>query len=109
MHNDHGTFVAALQGCQKVRLTFFSKEDRTRLVRTCAPMDYGPSRRARDRSDRYHLWDFDSDTRSHVLSLPAVQIVAIEQLPDMFDPGTFVIWNVSASPWFLVRNWGRYS
>lgn len=38
-------FVSALHEKKKIRLTFYSKEDADVVVRTCAPMDYGPSRR----------------------------------------------------------------
>ena len=36
-------FIQAIQTLQKVRVTFFSKEDGGFLSRVCAPMDYGPS------------------------------------------------------------------
>lgn len=109
MHAHHSAFVNAIMGMKKVRLTFFSKEDGGTLVRTCAPMDYGPSRRAKDKSARYHFWDYDSDTRRHTLSLPANQVVSIETLEDSFSPSEFVTWDVSQAPWFVARNWGIYS
>jgi hypothetical protein len=106
MHPDHAVFVESLASKHRVRLTFFSKEDRTHLVRTCAPMDFGPSRRAKDGFDRYHFWDFDSDSGSHVLSLLPNQIVQIAQLEDTFDPAGFVTWTPA---WFLPRDWGQFS
>ena len=105
----HGAFVAAIQSKNKIRLTFYSKEDGSQIVRTCAPMDYGPSRRAANKSDRFHLWDYDSDTKSHTLSLLPDQIVGMEVLPDHFEPADFVTWNTATSPWFVARNWGAYS
>lgn len=107
MHSDHQEFVDALLNKKKVLLTFFSKEDGTHLLRTCAPMDFGPSRRAKDQSDRYHLWDYDSDQRNHVLSLLPNQIVKIEPLDESFDPAEFITW--SPISWFLPRDWGQYS
>ncbi len=109
MHADHDTFMRGIKGMRKIRLTFFSKEDRGQLVRTCAPMDFGPSRRAKDKSDRYHLWDFESDTRNHTLGLPPTQIVSMELLSETFDPSDFVTWDVKASPWFVARDWGEHS
>ena len=50
-------------------------------------MDYGPSTYARDKCDRFHSWDYDSDTEEHPLSLPPEQLISIEVLPDTFDPG----------------------
>lgn len=107
MHRDHDIFIAALEAQAKVRLTFFSKEDGHALIRTCAPMDYGPSTRARDRSDRYHLWDYDSDEARHPLSLLGDQIASIEALDERFDPAEFVTW--SPVKWVYPRDWGRYS
>jgi hypothetical protein len=106
MHPDHPSFVTALEAKKKVMLTFFSKEDGTNLRRTCAPLDFGPSPRAKDPSDRYHFWDYDSDEKEHALSLLPDQVVRIEPLEESFDPGTFLTWDTS---WSLPRDWGEYS
>jgi len=105
----HDAFLGALHSMNRVRLTFFSKEDGSLLVRTCAPMDFGPSRRARVKSDRYHFWDYDSDSGSHVLSLLPSQIASIEVLAESFDPVEFVTWSTATSPWFIQRDWGVHS
>jgi hypothetical protein len=76
------------------------------LSRVCAPMDYGPSRRGKDPSDRFHLWDFTSDTIAHTLSLKPEQVVSIELLPDTFDPSEFVTWKPN---WIVPRDWGVHS
>lgn len=99
-------FIAAIQSRHKIKLTFQSKEDGRPLTRTCAPMDYGPSRRAHDKSDRYHSWDYDSDTERHTLSLLPNQVIAIEVLGETFDPAEFVTWQTD---WFIKRDWGAYS
>lgn len=52
-------FISAIRTKNKIRLTFHSKEDGHALSRVCAPMDYGPSSRAHDKSDRFHSWDYD--------------------------------------------------
>ena len=103
------TFVNAIHSKNKIRLTFYSKDDGAQIVRTCAPMDYGPSRRAANKSDRFHLWDYDSDTKSHTLSLLPDQIVSIEVLSENFDPAGFITWNTTTSPWFVPRGWDSYS
>lgn len=100
------TFIDAIHARRKLRVHFFSKEDGRVLQRTCAPMDYAPSKRARDKRDRFHFWDYDSDTGSHVLSLLPEQVRSIELLPESFDPAGFVTWVTS---WTVRRNWGRYS
>ena len=102
-------FIAAIHAKQKVLLTFHSKEDHGTLVRTCAPMDFGPSRHASDKSDRFHFWDYDSDKKMHTLSLTPSQIVKIEVLDKKFSPAEFITWNVAANPWFVPRDWGEYS
>lgn len=107
MHEHHDVFIAGLADLRRVSLTFFSREDGTQLARSCAPMDFGPSRRAKDKSDRYHLWDYDSDTRSHVLGLQPFQIVSIEATNLTFEPAEFVTW--SPIEWFYPRDWGAYS
>src|SRR5579885_248725 len=99
-------FIKAIHDKKKVQLTFFSKEDAAPLSRKCAPMDFGPSRRAKDKSDRFHLWDFESDQGRHVLSILPGQVKSIEVLSEDFDPATFITWSTTTSPWFVPRDWG---
>ncbi|QKS88654.1 hypothetical protein [Curtobacterium flaccumfaciens] len=106
---NHNEFVAAIESHREVEVTFHSKEDGGAvLTRRCAPMDFGPSRRARDKTPRYHFWDWESDgPRTHTLSLLAEQIVSIEVLDSTFDPASFVAW---APNWFVERTtWGQFS
>ncbi|HQV70351.1 MAG: hypothetical protein WAT92_02595 [Saprospiraceae bacterium] len=102
-------FINAIKRKNKVVLTFFSKEDGHLLKRKCAPMDFGPSRRAKDKADRFHLWDYDSDTKVHVLSLSQNQITNIEVIDEKFDPAEFITWDTKKSPWFITREWGNFS
>jgi hypothetical protein len=100
-------FIAAIHSKTKIRLSFFSKEDGQIISRLCAPMDFGPSRRnIRDKSDRYHLWDYESDTQNHVLSLLPNQVSNMDFLADQFEPSEFVTWNTN---WFIKRDWGVFS
>lgn len=103
------TFIQAIHSKNKLSVSFFSKEDGRVIVRTCAPMDFGPSRQARVKRDKYHLWDYDSDTGSHVLSLNPDQLSKIEILSEIFEPREFITWDVKKSPWFIKRDWGKYS
>lgn len=102
-------FLAAIHAKRRVRLTFFSKEDGSSLVRVCAPMDFGPSRRAKKKDDRFHLWDYESDTKNHTLSLLPSQVLNVQVLDDGFDPSEFVTWSTTTSQWFVTRDWGAYS
>ena len=102
-------FIAAIHARKKIKVVFYSKEDGTFLTRLCAPMDYGPSRRARDGRDRFHAWDYESDTGQHTLPLLPEQIKEITVLEEKFEPAEFITWDVKRSPWFVKRDWGIYS
>jgi len=102
-------FVSAIHAKRQVQLAFFSKEDGTVISRRCAPMDYGPSRRAKLKQDRYHVWDYESDEKNHVLSLDPDKIVSLQVLDATFDPAEFVSWDTSRSAWFVPRQWGEFS
>ncbi len=111
MHRDHDAFISGIADRRKVILTFASKEDAGQhLTRTCAPMDYGPSRRAKDQSDRYHLWDYESDSVDgrHTLSLLPEQVASIVGTDERFDPAEFVTWGPPCA-WFFARDWGEFS
>jgi hypothetical protein len=111
MHPDHEVFASGIRGRNKVLVTFLSKEDSGRpLTRTCAPMDYGPSRRTKDQSDRYHFWDYDSDSSGgrHTLSLLPEQVVSIDGTDERFNPTEFITWNPPYR-WFYPRDWGEFS
>ncbi len=101
-----GNFIQAIHNKTKIQLTFASKEDGRNLTRLCAPMDFGPSRRAHNKDDRFHLWDYESDEINHTLSLLPNQIVNMEFLTDNFEPSEFVTWNTN---WLIDRDWGQYS
>lgn len=99
-------FVQAISARRKVQVRFFSKEDGAALTRVCAPMDYGPGRRTHDKSDRFWLWDYESDQGSHTLGLKPDQVLDLAILDEVFDPAEFVTWTPA---WFVPRNWGAYS
>ncbi|MDR3586890.1 MAG: hypothetical protein P4L59_16485 [Desulfosporosinus sp.] len=101
--------VAAIAERKKVNLHFYSKEDQSIQQRTCAPLDVGPSRRAKIQNDRFHFWDYDSDQKPHVLSINPEQMVKIEALEEIFQPETIVNWDTRKSPWFVKRDWGSVS
>lgn len=102
-------FTQAINTKSKIQVTFFSKEDNTSLTRLCAPFDIGPSSRAKDKTDRYHFWDYDSDTGSHNLSLIDEQVINIKILDEKFEPSHIITWNFKPNSWYLQRNWGAYS
>jgi len=99
-------FCRAIREKQKVRVTFFSQEDQTNLIRTCAPMDYAAGKRIRLKRERYWVWDYDSDAKEHVLGLRPEQVVDMMFLEEPFDPAEFVTWRTE---WAIERDWGPYS
>lgn len=104
---NHDEIIQAIHDLREIRVEFRSKEDGGAILsRICAPMDFGPSRRAKDKTPRYHFWDFESDSgKTHTLSLPASQITGVEVLDSNFDPSFFVSWEAN---WFVDRTtWGN--
>lgn len=111
MHTDHVVFIDGIDSQQKVVVTFASKEDDgAELVRTCAPIDFGPSPWMRNKADRYHFWDYDSDSPSgpHRLILVSDQIISIVGTDEEFDPGGFID-REGPYGWFYRRDWGTFS
>lgn len=102
-------FLSALHSKTKLRVHFYSKEDGKVIIRTCAPIDYGPSRRDKIKFDKFQFWDYGSDTKPHPLPLELNQLRKLEILEKVFDPGEFVSWDLKKSPWFIKRDWGNYS
>jgi hypothetical protein len=99
-------FIMAIHELIKIRVTFLSKEDSRNITRFCAPMDYGPNRTAKNKDNRFHFWDYESDTRNHVLSLLPEQIINMQFTMEKFDPSEFITWNTN---WIIARDWGRFS
>ena len=106
MHTDHDVFINGISEKKKVSLSFFSKEDGAVIVRLCAPMDFGPSRRAKIPADKYHFWDYESDKGPHTLSILPNQIQSMEMVGEDFEPAEFVTWPPN---WILDRDWGQFS
>ncbi|MBN1076639.1 hypothetical protein DVV88_02940 [Clostridium botulinum] len=98
-------FVQAINSMKLVKVTFNSYE-KGRIVRSCVPFDYGPSRRYKDAKNRYHFYDLDSPSSNHNLSILPEQIVDIEIMNEKFNPANYVHWSPK---WFLKRDWGIYS
>lgn len=98
-------FIKAIQEKLVVVITFNSKE-KGYLKRKCIPFDFGPSRRTKDQSDRYHFYDLDSPDGQHNLSILPNQLINIEITEITFDPRDYIKWTPN---WFLKRNWGSYS
>jgi len=99
------SFIEAINNKKivRVRVNTFEKGI---IERLCVPFDYGPSRKYRDGSDRYHFYDLDSPEGKHNLSVLPDQVLSLEITKDEFDPGEYVKWTPN---WHIKRDWGRYS
>jgi hypothetical protein len=94
MIQNHPWFIDAINEKKKVRVRFYSKADNGVLDRVCAPMDYGLGNAAADKLNRYWLWDYTSNTGTHILGLAPQEIVDLQVLGEVFDPAEF-----GATPW----------
>lgn len=102
-------FIQSIHDKKKIELKFFSKEDSCPLTRVCAPLDYGSIKKAKDKTPRFHFWDYESDKSPHPLLLKINQIISMNFLDEGFDPGEFVTWNTKEFPWHISRDWGKFS
>ncbi|APZ46451.1 hypothetical protein BW723_09145 [Polaribacter reichenbachii] len=98
-------FIRSINEKLIIKLTFNSIEKGI-LTRNCIPFDFGPSRRFRDKSQRYHFLVLDGASGRHNLSILPIQIVKIELTEKHFSPSDFIKWKPN---WFIKRNWGVYS
>ena len=102
-------FVQAIHDRKKVRITFDSKQEGAQITLNCAPLDFGPSRTAHEKNDRYHFWNYDGDTKPHVMVLNPVQMVSMVLLAERSNRSDVVTWSTIKSPWSARRDWGRHS
>jgi hypothetical protein len=98
---NHKQFIEAITEKKKVSVRFYSTADSGVLDRICAPMDYGLGQ-VQDGLNRYWLWDYTSNTDSHILGLVPQQIVDLQMLGKVFDPTEF---GVTPWPWSIPRAW----
>jgi hypothetical protein len=104
---DHSEFLGCLHARRCVRVAFVSDKDGGAVCeRVCAPMDYGPDRRASDKTDRYHFFELE---KGHPLKKFGHEIVRFEAMDESFDPSSFVTWDTRTHPWWVARDWGAYS
>lgn len=101
----HPDFLQAINEKLLVTIVFRSKEKGT-IQRNCVPFDFGPSKRAKDQSDRYHFFDLDSPDGNHTLSILPEQLISLKLTTEVFDPADYVKWTPN---WIVARDWGRFS
>ena len=100
---NHTQFIEAIQEKRKVRVRFYSRADSGVLDRVCAAMDYGLGAEIQDGLHRYWLWNYASNTDSHILGLLPQEIVELHVLGEVFDPAQI---EVTPPQWSIPRDWG---
>jgi len=102
MKND---FIRAIQEEKLVEVVINSKE-KGEIKRKCVPFDFGPSRRSKSKTDKYHFYDLNSPEGEHNLSVQPEYVKNLIILDEEFNPADFVKWKTN---WFIERDWGIYS
>jgi hypothetical protein len=110
MHRDHSIFIRAIKERRKIRLAYSKEEGNSNSKeKLIIPMDYHLGHRVTDKSDCYYFWDFEEANNGVPLILESDKIISMEMNEESFDPSEFVIWDVRELPWFVKRDWGKFS
>lgn len=93
-------FVDAIRDKKRVKVIFYSQEEKRFLVRVCAPIDYGMDAGVSATSsgaERLNFWDYEgakegqnAGQATHTLSLRADQVRSMNVLDEFFDPNELV-------------------
>ena len=109
MHADHQAFLDAIAARRCMSVQFLSRKEGRELVRTCAPLDFGPLRGALDPADHYQLWDLEGKRKPLNLALLAADIVKMTPLEETFDPAAIITWQFKPGAWRIPRDWADFS
>lgn len=89
-------FVDAIRDKKRVKVIFYSQEQKRFLVKVCAPIDYGMEADSSEQgAERLNFWDYEgkpagAGAAEHTLSLRADQVRGINVLDEFFDPSELV-------------------
>jgi hypothetical protein len=103
--NKYDIFKKAIDNKFIVEIVVMTQE-KGKIKRTCIPFDFGPSRKFKDKIDRYYFYDLDSPEGKHNLSITPDQLLEIQLTIEKFNPADYVKWKPN---WFVKRDWGKYS
>ena len=109
MHADHQIFLDAIVAKRRLAVRFFSKKEGRELIRTCAPLDFGPLRGALDAEPRYQLWDLEGKRKPLNLPILAADLVSMTMLDDTFEPADIITWSFKPNCWASPRDWAEFS
>jgi len=102
-------FAGAIHSRRIVIVKFRAKTSNQILLRKCAPLDIAPSKKTKNKTFKFHLWDLESEKANHILSLEPSQIIEWEITDEQFEPAKIITWNVASAPWCVIRDWGTLS
>ena len=107
--DQHAVFLDALAQKRRISLRFFDRKIGREVVRTCAPLDFGPLRGALEKDDRYQLWDLEGKRKPlNIVVLPA-DVVSMTVLDETFDPAAIITWSFKPNAWNVPRDWAEFS
>jgi hypothetical protein len=109
MHADHQVFLDAIATKRRLSVRFFHRKEGRELVRTCAPLDYGPLRGATDTEPRYQFWDLEGKRKPFNIPVLAPDLVSMTPLEETFDPEAIITWSFKPGAWHVARDWGPFS
>ena len=106
MNKFESVFTKAIHDKVKLRITYHADKYMTEITRLCAPMDIKSSSKSKDKSEKFHFWDYESLNGRHVTSKLHESISKIEVTDIKFNPSEFVSWSTN---WGISRDWGEFS
>ena len=113
IHDAHATFLDALAAKRRLSVRFIAREKGRKLgrelVRTCAPLDFGPLRGALEAGDRYQFWDLEGRRKPLNIVLAAENILSMTPLEETFDPAEIITWAFKPNAWSIPRDWAEFS
>lgn len=109
MHVDHAAFLEALAEKRQVTVTFFHAKEKRERTLTCAPLDFGPLRGARDQTAQYQLWDLGAKRAPYNVTILPDDVRSITPLDATFEPADIIKWAFKPNAWAVARDWGRFS
>lgn len=109
MHADHQLFLEALASKRRLSVRFFDKKKQKERTTTCAALDFGPLRGAKDGLERYQLWDLDAKRPPYNLALLDAEMRAMTMLEETFEPADIIQWAFKPGAWHTPRDWGSFS
>lgn len=109
MPADHQLFLDAIATKRRISVRFNHPKERREMVRTCAPLDFGPLRGSIDPEPRYQLWDLDARRKPFNVALRAGDILEMKLLDETFDPSAIITWAFKAGAWAVPRDWAEFS